>query len=176
MRNFCSPADKKKKRLKKYNTDLYRGQHAHVLTKNSGSKAVTGSRYHYYLVLTFDFKTSRTFRFYRISCFFRSKRHQGWCVQLSPGAHVSAAAWPEAGNGCHRAKLRQKNGGPQENLSWVFALSCQLFAKTVISGEAFHPSLHTYSGLRRSYDPLGCHGGWENPTTGMTVNVSSLTC
>lgn len=92
-----------------------------------------------------------------------------------PGGDTSATIWPEVGYSWlpqSKNKFRQKNGGPQESLSWVFALSCQHFTKTVISGEAFHPPVHTYSGLRRSHDPLGCHRGRENTTTSMTVNVS----
>lgn len=92
---------------------------------------------------------------------------------------TSAILWSEAAAqaaGCHRAKEKinsdRKNGGPQESLCGALALPCQLYTKTVMSGEAFHLSLHSYCGLRRSYDPLGCHRGRQNPTAGMTASVS----
>lgn len=71
-------------------------------------------------------------------------------------------------------EIEKKNGGARENLSCVFALPCQLHAENVVSREAVHLPLCTYSGFRWSYDSLGCHGGRKNSTTSM--RVSPLTC
>lgn len=76
---------------------------------------------------------------------------------------------------CRRKKIekekgRQKNGGPQENLPRVFALPCQLFAENVATWKAFHPPVYTCSGLRRGYDPLGCHRGRKNSAASMTAH------
>lgn len=124
--------------------------------------------------------TSQVFRFELISCFsfsflFLSKRHR--CSFFDYRGTTSASLWSEAevqADGCHRAKINsdRKNGGPEESLCRAFALPCQLYTKAVMPGKAFHLPLHSHSGLRRSYDPLGCHRGRQNPTAGMTASVS----
>lgn len=89
-------------------------------------------------------------------------------------ADASAIAWWEsivaAGKKKEKEKGRQKNGGPQENLPGVFALPCQLFAENVATWKAFHPPVYTCSGLRRGYDPLGCHRGRKNSAASMTAH------
>lgn len=108
--------------------------------------------------------------------FFFYERHQRRAVVNTAW---SATVWPEVWRRWlpHSStnKFRQKNGGPQERLSGVFALPCQLLTKAVVSGEAFYPSVYTYSGFWRSDYPLGCHRGWKNSTTSMMVNVSLIT-
>ena len=98
--------------------------------------------------------------------FFPPKRHRGTCeltrLRAAPPC-VRRAALQEG----HR---RQKDGGPRENLSRVFALSRQLSEESVLPGEAPRPPLPADSGLRRGHDPLGRHGGRENPTTGKQLS------
>lgn len=98
---------------------------------------------------------------------------------VAVAAGCSATARPEGLRhlGFNRAAQihsDRKNGGRQERLSRVCALSCQLLAKTVIPGEAFCPPVRPHSGFRRSDHPLGCHGGWEDSTTSMMVNDSLI--
>lgn len=127
------------------------------------------------LYTPFSLKT-RKLRFHRISCFFFEQRHQqrpvcdmGWSATVWP--EVSRHWLPQSSTN----KFRQKNGGARERLSRVYALPFQLLTKAVISGEAFYPSVYTYSGFWRSDHPLGCHRGWKNSTTSMMVNVSLIT-
>lgn len=107
---------------------------------------------------------------------FFNARHQR---RSAAGADGSATVWSEARRHwlpqSSKNKFRKKNGGPQERLSRVNALPSELLTKTVISGEAFYHSVHTYCGFWRSDHPLGCHRGWENSTTSMMVNVSLIT-
>lgn len=115
-------------------------------------------------------ETPRTFSF-RFPVFL-SLRHRRWFERLD----LLGTRAPSSGRRLTlpQSSRRPKNGGPQENLSWVFALPCQPHAENHVPAEAFRFSLYTYSGFRRSHYTLGRHRGWKNSTASMPV--SSLTC